>query len=130
VNQQAHGRLRAISQDDAPGLDLPGRQWGLLLGPDNVGSTNMTLGFAIFPAGSAPTGHVHPGEEEMVFVLAGRGRITTDSDVVPLSPGVAVYIPAGISHATAADDGEALHLITAFSPPVTPGSYEPITPTP
>jgi putative monooxygenase len=84
----------------------------------------MALGFSIFPAGSAPPGHVHPAEEEMIYVVSGRGRIITDATVVDLSPGVAVYIPPGLIHTTSADDGEPLHLLTAFSPPVIPGSYE------
>ena len=111
-------------QDSATRLDLPGRQWGLLLGPGNVGAANMALGFSIFPSGSAPPGHVHPVEEEMIYVVSGRGRLTTDATVVDLTPGVAVYIPPGLAHATSADEGEPLHLITAFSPPVIPGSYE------
>jgi quercetin dioxygenase-like cupin family protein len=111
-------------QHNAARVDLPGRQWGLLLGPSNVGATNMTLGFAMFPAGSAPPGHTHPAEEEMIYVISGRGRILTGSVVVDLSPGVAVYIPPGLEHATSADEGEPLHLLTAFSPPVIPGSYE------
>ncbi|MGA8207213.1 MAG: cupin domain-containing protein [Candidatus Dormiibacterota bacterium] len=113
------------SEEDSSRIELPGRQWGLLLGPANVGAANMTLGFSIFPAGSAPSGHTHPAEEEMIYVLSGRGQIITDAVVVDLRPGLAVYIPPGLHHATAADDDEPLHLLTAFSPPVIPGSYEP-----
>ena len=88
-------------QDSASRLELPGRQWGLLLGPGNVGETaNMALGFSIFPAGSAPPGHVHPAEEEMIFVVSGRGRLTTDATVVDLTPELQVYIPPGLAHAT------------------------------
>jgi len=88
----------------------------------------MTLGFSIFPAGSAPPGHTHPAEEEMIYVISGRGHIITDTMVVDLSPGVAVYIPPGLAHATSADEGEPLQLLTAFSPPVIPGSYEEVHP--
>jgi quercetin dioxygenase-like cupin family protein len=84
----------------------------------------MSLGFSVFPAGSAPPGHSHPAEEEMIYVISGRGQIITDARVVDLSPGVAVYIPPGIVHSTSADEGEPLQLLTAFSPPVVPGSYE------
>jgi putative monooxygenase len=84
----------------------------------------MTVGFSVFPAGSAPDGHVHPAEEEMIYVTAGRGRLVAADATIELEPGVAVYIPPGIHHATVADPGEPLQLITVFSPPVTPGSYE------
>src|ERR1039457_5892904 len=116
--------LVAVRQEDATLIALPGREWGLLLGPDNVAARNITLGHSIFPGGSAPAGHVHPAEEEMIYVLSGRGRLVVHDKVVDLQPGVAVYIPVGVEHATVASEGEPLHLITVFSPPVVPGSYE------
>lgn len=116
--------LVGVHRDEAAVLDLPGRRWGLLLGPGNVGAENMTLGFSVFPAGSAPDGHVHLTEEEMIYVVAGHGRLVAADTMVELRPGVAVYIPPGVHHATIADADEPLHLITAFSPPVMPGSYE------
>jgi quercetin dioxygenase-like cupin family protein len=125
VSEALSQGLIAVERGKAETLDLPGRQWGLLLGPENVGSKNATLGFAVFPGGSAPPGHVHPSEEEMVYVTAGRGRLVSERATVQLFPGVAVYIPPGTEHSTIADEGEPLHLITVFSPPTAPGSYEP-----
>lgn len=114
----------AVAREEARTLDLPGRQWGLLLGPENVGAKNATLGFSVFPRGSAPPGHVHPTEEEMIYVTSGRGRLVSAKTTVSLVPGLAVYIPPGLEHATIADEGEPLQLITVFSPPTVPGSYE------
>jgi quercetin dioxygenase-like cupin family protein len=125
VSNPVARNLVAVRQEDARLIALPGREWGLLLGPDNVAARNMTLGYAIFPSGSAPPGHVHLAEEEMIYVLSGRGRLVAPDMVVELEPGVAVYIPVGVEHATVAGDAEPLHLLTAFSPPVVPGSYEP-----
>ena len=116
--------LVGVHRRDATVLDLPGRRWGLLLGPGNVGARNLTLGFSSFPAGSAPAGHVHREEEEMVYVVAGHGRLVADETVIELEPGMAVYIPRGVRHTTIAGPIEPLELVTAFSPPVVPGSYE------
>ena len=108
-------------------FELPGRTFRLLHSPDETGARNMSLGIATFPAGSAPEGHVHIAEEEIVYVAAGRGRLIADDSVVELVPGTAVYIPPGVMHATVAYDEAPLQLVCAFSPPVTPGSYEPRT---
>ena len=116
--------LVAVHRRDASVLNLPGRRWGLLLGPDNVGAHNATLGFSSFPPGSAPAGHLHPAEEELIYVVSGRGRLVTTDTTVELEPGTAVYVPPGVEHATVAGPEEPLELITAFSPPVMPGSYE------
>jgi len=109
----------------APVYALPGRSFVLLHGPELTGSKNLSVGLSIFPAGSAPAGHVHPGEEEIVYVVAGRGRLVAADGAVELEPGVSVYIPPGVSHATVAYEGAQLELICSFSPPVLPGTYDP-----
>jgi quercetin dioxygenase-like cupin family protein len=124
VSEVVDAKLRAVERRDARTLDLPGRQWALLLGPENVGAKNATLGFSVFPGGSAPPGHVHPAEEEMIYVVSGRGQLVSNDLTVTLVPGSAVYIPPGVEHATVADEGEPLHLVTVFSPPTVPGSHE------
>ncbi len=42
-----------------------------------------------------------------------------------LESGVAVYIPPGLAHQIRVDGDEPLRLVTLFSPPVTPGAYDP-----
>jgi LacI family transcriptional regulator len=116
--------LFASKLSSAKILNLPGRDWSLLLGPDVGSVRNVTLGYSTFPPGSAPAGHTHPAEEEIVFVVKGRGRLISPDCTIELEPGVAVYIPVGVEHATAADPDETLELVTVFSPPVVPGSYE------
>ena len=105
--------------------ELPGRTWVLLLGPQNCRVRNVSLGLSIFPPGSAPTGHVHDSQEEVVYVLEGHGRLVTEECVMALNPGNTVYIPPGVRHSTEAFDDQPLRLLTVFSPPVEPGSYEP-----
>ena len=108
-----------------PVYALPGRSFVLLHGPELTGSKNLSVGLSIFPAGSAPAGHVHPGEEEIVYVVAGRGRLVADDNVVELEPGVSVYIPPGVSHATVASEGSQLELVCSFLTPVLPGTLWP-----
>lgn len=110
--------------DGALTLDLPGRTWSLLLGPTAGGAKNASLGYAIFPPGSAPRGHTHPAEEELIYIVRGRGRLVASDCVIELAPGVAVYIPVGVEHATEADVREGLEMVTVFAPPNVPGSYE------
>lgn len=121
----AHGGgLARVHRDDAAVFPLPGRDWRLCVGPENTSARNVTVGVATFPQGSAPPGHVHPGEEEVVYVLAGRGQLVTPEGSVDLEPGVSVYIPKGLHHATVSAGPGPLELISIFSPPVVPGSYE------
>ena len=109
-------------------LHLSGRDWELLLGPENAGTHHATLGFSTFPAGSHPAGHTHPLEEELIYVVSGHGQLVTGDQVIDLSPGTAVYIHPGVEHATVAGPDSMLELVTVFAPPVVPGSYEPAGP--
>jgi quercetin dioxygenase-like cupin family protein len=117
--------LILVKREDAQLFHLPGRVWGLLLGPDNVQSVNASLGFATFPAGSSAAGHIHETQEEYIYVVSGRGRLVSDENTVILEAGAAVLVRPGERHATFADGDQPLELITAFSPPVIPGAYEP-----
>jgi quercetin dioxygenase-like cupin family protein len=116
--------LKRVTRQEAEIYHLPGRDFFLYIGPANSGARNVALGVAVFPPGSAPPGHVHPAEEEVIHILSGTGRLVTPEGIAKLEPGVTVYIPAGLHHATSSDGPEPLQLVSVFSPPVVPGSYE------
>ncbi len=116
--------LTAITRENAVRHELPGRDWFLHVGPENTPARNLTVGYATFPEGSAPEGHVHPTQEEVIFVVAGHGELVTPEGTAVLAPGTAVYIPVGLHHATVSHGPGPLELVTSFSPPVVPGSYE------
>lgn len=62
--------------------------------------------------------HVHPNQEEIIFVLSGRGQTETASGKVDLSPGSVSFIPAGVSHATYNPyDNESMKAVIIKSPP-------------
>lgn len=43
--------------------------------------------------------HTHPVDDEIVFCVEGRGRVTFEGlPEVPLTPGSLVVLPAGIAH--------------------------------
>ncbi len=106
---------------------LPGRDWYYLLGPQNSQARNLTFGLAEFPAGTLAAPHTHSTEEEIIYILSGRGSIRSAEDETRLEPGVAVFIPPGLAHQILAGGEEPLKLLTLFSPPVTPGAYDPRT---
>ena len=113
-----------ITREQAGITPLPGRDWRTYIGPQNAPTERISMGVSIFEPGARPGGHVHPGEEETVYCVSGRGRLISDSGTAELEAGVAVHIPAGTFHATECDAPERLELLCVFTPPVVPGSYE------
>ena len=116
--------LKAVKKDQAEVFELPGRSWLHYIGPSINGAKNITVGFSEFPAGSAPEGHVHPTQEEVIYIVSGTGKLVSPENTVILGPGTVVYIPIGTHHQTVNDGDETLTMVTSFSPPVVPGSYE------
>jgi quercetin dioxygenase-like cupin family protein len=58
--------------------------------------------------------HLHPLSEEIVYVVAGTGRVWLDGVFQPVGPGSWYRIPARTPHATLADQGETLSLVCFF----------------
>ena len=124
MSESAPGGVVTTSYDAEHLYQLPGRDWQLLLGPQTGESERMTMSIATFPPGSAPPLHVHPAEEEQVYVISGTGRLMTNDEDIDLRPGVAFRVPVGYWHGAANDGDEDLVLLCMFNPPVVPGSYD------
>jgi mannose-6-phosphate isomerase-like protein (cupin superfamily) len=63
--------------------------------------------------------HIHPGYDEVYYVLSGTGTITLDAEVEQIRPGSVVVIPARVPHSLEADEGEQLEFVIFGTPPVT-----------
>lgn len=116
--------MHHIHVKDVKGMELPGRVWKMLVGPSAGGCKNMVFGIVEFPADSKPTGHRHGKEEEIIYVISGRGEVIIGAERRKLETGVAVYIPPLIDHQVIVEGGEPLVLACVFSPPLIPGSYD------
>ena len=116
--------MHYIKEQDVEGLALPGRHWKKMIGPGDGGCNNMIFGVVSFPPGSDPGPHQHAGEEEIIYVISGRGESLVGDTVYPLEPGVAIFTEPGVPHGVKTLGDEPLVLVSVFSPPVKPGSYD------
>lgn len=95
--------------------------WGLtknLIGPASAGSEKIKVNITEYLPGYTHELHVHPNQEEVIYVLSGQGFSETDGDKQDISPGSVVFVPAGVPHATSnASDSEPLRAIIIKSPP-------------
>jgi mannose-6-phosphate isomerase-like protein (cupin superfamily) len=61
--------------------------------------------------------HVHPKQDEIIFVLEGIGASETKTGRVEIGPGDVVLVPAGVEHATYNPNKEVLRAVIIKSPP-------------
>jgi mannose-6-phosphate isomerase-like protein (cupin superfamily) len=65
-------------------------------------------------AGSSIGYHVHEGEEEIFYILAGRGRVTVGGLVSEVGPGDAVLTGGGGGHSVACVGPEPLEMMAVI----------------
>ena len=116
--------MHYVNAKDITGLDLPGRNWKKLISPDEGNCSNMILGVVSFPPGSNPGPHSHAAEEEIIYVLSGTGETMVGGKTYPLEPGSGRFTEPGIEHGVKNTGDQPLVLVSVFSPPVKPGSYD------
>ena len=103
----------SVSKEAAPmtGGLMTGTQvyrQGILQGDD---SNNFNFGIVSFDAGSRNKFHKHSGDQ-ILIVTEGTGKVATDNEVVTVSQGDVILIPAGENHWHGAPDDTSMAHIT------------------
>jgi quercetin dioxygenase-like cupin family protein len=108
---------RTIKLDDVQAIPLPKGSWSKkLLTRETVGTQKCMLGVSSFKPGTVTSLLVHE-EEELAYVLAGRGKIRLKERDIPYQSGEGIYIPAGVPHAVVNDGEEEVIMVFTFSYP-------------
>ncbi len=81
---------------------------GILQGDD---SKNFNFGIVSFDSGSRNKFHKHSGDQ-ILIVTEGTGKVATDNEVVTVSQGDVILIPAGENHWHGAPDDTSMAHIT------------------
>ena len=74
-------------------------------------SSNFNFAIVAFDAGSRNKFHKHSGDQ-ILIITEGTGKVATDNEVVTVSEGDVVLIPAGENHWHGAPDNTSMAHIT------------------
>ena len=95
--------------------------WGLtkeLVNPQTVGAKKVKVKITEWLPGHVHKKHVHPDQEEVIFVLSGKGMAQTQEEKREIGPGSVVFVGAGEQHTTwNLNDAESLREIVIKAPP-------------
>lgn len=117
-------RKYTIHENEVQAVQLPGRSHKMVVRPDNMQAENMCAGVAVFPANAHAPAHVHKLEEEILYVLSGKGNMYFNGEPEALTPGTFMLVPKGVEHSLEAVGDEDLKVFYVFSPQVVQGSYD------
>ena len=82
---------------------------------DFLASSQLSVGLAIWPAGSTDRQKPHR-EDEVYYVIAGRGTICVAEENRQVKPGSLVFVAAGVEHRFH-DIEEDLSVLVFWAPP-------------
>jgi mannose-6-phosphate isomerase-like protein (cupin superfamily) len=110
--------VKVVSADD---IEFKKVDWGRtkeLVAPQNLGSEKLKVKITEYLPGYVHKLHVHPEQEEVIYVLSGKGITQTQEGEIKVGPGSVIYVPAGEPHKTwNPSKTEPLRVIVAKSPP-------------
>jgi len=97
----------------------------VIIGPSNFGkSTKMCFGVAEFPANQHAPAHLHEEQEEILYVLKGKGEMYFDTTPERIEKGTCIFVPPRVVHSINNTSNEVLKLAYVFSPPVKQEAYD------
>ena len=107
-----------VAADD---VEYESVEWGLtkeLITPKTVGSKKVKVKITEYLPGYIHKLHVHPHQEEVIYVLSGKGVTEALGKRQEIGPGSVVFVPAGEPHATMnLSSTESLKAIIIKAPP-------------
>ena len=93
------------------------RSLKVLLSPDSHPVTQgLGMGMVILPSGQTSSVHSHQTEQEVWFVISGRGRVRIGGEEAVIRPDTVVVAPPGVPHQLINDGDDELKAIWMFSP--------------
>jgi mannose-6-phosphate isomerase-like protein (cupin superfamily) len=114
----------AIHEDDAEVLGLPGRELRWLVTPAGLASKHCsTCVIRVAPGDKVRPAHSHPNGEEVIYIIAGTGRVLVGDDVSPVRAGTAVLFPQGVVHMLHNTGTEEMKVVCFFAPPTSLDNY-------
>jgi len=112
--------VRIVRLEEGKHLDLGGGSWAReLLTGKSAGTRKTMLAYSVFKPGTGTAARIHE-EEELCYILAGKGLIQCQDGDVQVEKGMAVYIPPGVKHGTLNNGDEDLSMVYVFSFPQYP----------
>jgi oxalate decarboxylase/phosphoglucose isomerase-like protein (cupin superfamily) len=105
---------------DPESLPTMSFDWGLikpLVAAENTDGAEVSLMHVVLLPGEGHERHNHPGSDEILYILAGRGeQMVDDSDTFGVGPGQVVFIPKGAFHSTVNTGWEPLTILAVYAP--------------
>jgi mannose-6-phosphate isomerase-like protein (cupin superfamily) len=119
-------KIKIIPQTQGNKVDLgKGSSSNLILTGVKLDSQNKNMmGYSLYKPGIDTKQKIHLEAEELVFVVAGSGKLTVGQELVPFKEGDSIFIPPGVPHGVRNDGTEDVEMVFFFSAPEYPKTVD------
>ena len=110
-----------VEADDVETLAFDWGSISITVSPKASGSRNFSAGIVTMEPGGGHTRHNHPGAEEIIHVISGRGtQMVEDEQGRPITreigPGCSVFVPDSRFHSTQNTGAGPMVVYVVYSP--------------
>jgi mannose-6-phosphate isomerase-like protein (cupin superfamily) len=88
-----------------------------LIGPETVGARNVEVLLGVIDKGEGALAHVHPGVEQVCYMLEGRAIAEIDGESHEIGPGECCFFPADAPHKFTVVSDSPARVLVIYSPP-------------
>jgi len=115
------GKLTFVEKADVETQVFDWGKLSWLSEPRVTAAERFSAGVVVLEPGKGHTRHNHPGVEEILYVLSGKGLQMVEPEGERLErevePGVLIHIPPGVYHSTVNTGTEPMSLLAIYAPP-------------
>jgi len=115
---------RFLMQEQRKLTQMPFGKLAWLSGPQITGAKDLTIMEVHLTEGAGHSFHLHPNQEELIYVLEGRIEQWLEKESRILSVGDAIFIPRNTVHASFNPFPEIARVLPVLSPCVGAEGYE------
>jgi quercetin dioxygenase-like cupin family protein len=112
--------MYTVKLNEAELMKLPKRDVRVFIGTEKIAtgvkSDHFTMGLTVVEANTEMIPHTHAAEEEIIFVIEGRGEVVIGGVGETLEPFTAAKFPIGVEHQVKNNSSEPLKFVFMFNP--------------
>jgi quercetin dioxygenase-like cupin family protein len=114
-----------LHENDVEGLDLPGRNLRWLVNAELLGAKHLSACvIKVAPGETVRPAHSHPNGEEVIYIIAGSGRVMVEGEVSPVREGSVVLFPQGKVHMLQNNGQTEMKVVCFFAPATNLDNYK------
>ena len=114
-----------LHENDVEGLDLPGRNLRWLVNAELLGAKHLSACvIKVAPGETVRPAHSHPNGEEVIYIIAGSGRVMIEGEVAPVREGSVVLFPQGKVHMLQNNGQTEMKVVCVFAPATNLDNYK------